>query len=147
LTGCLQKGDGRTFILTEINSPRTSVGTSGSSSSNAAVEREQMRAAAHAYRLESDDDKNLEGLVGHQVRVRGTVAERADLPQARTGQAGAEQRPADQAGASDARKNEPRSETSRMDRETKIDESDLAKIAVASIEGVADACGSGNSKR
>src|SRR4051812_33090002 len=44
ITGCLQKGDGGTFIVTAINSPRVSVGTSGSGASATAVEREQVRA-------------------------------------------------------------------------------------------------------
>jgi len=145
LTGCLQKGDGRTFILTEINSPRTSVGTTGSSSSTGAVEREQMRAAAHAYRLQSDDQKNLDSLVGHQVRVQGTVIERSDLPEGQTSESGRQQAQTSPGGGNDARRNNPPSDT-RIDRQTKLDEGDLAKIAVASIEGVADACGNGSRK-
>src|SRR3954465_10978263 len=75
LTGCLQKGDGRSdYILTEVNEPRTSVGTSGSAtaSGNDRVAQEQMRAAEHAYKLAGDRD-TLEPLVGKQVRVNGTM--------------------------------------------------------------------------
>lgn len=129
LTGCLQKGDGRSdYILTEVNSPRTSVGTSGttgsakdrgaggSAPSGDAVGPEQMRAAAHAYRLNGDRD-SLEPLVGRQVRVSGTMAKASDL--------------------------NAHDDNGRMkDRDrTKIDEGDLAKIDVASVDSVADNCG------
>jgi hypothetical protein len=139
LTGCLQKGDGRTFILTEINSPQTSVGTSGSTASGAAVEREQMRAASHAYRL-TGDDNSLDSLVGHQVRVRGTMVERADLP-TQTGSA--------KAGAESARTDTARPDAAgrTSHQPPKIDEDDLAKVAVASIDSIADACGGGARKR
>src|SRR6185503_7470129 len=51
LTGCLQK-DGPTFIVTRINEPsQKNVGTSGDGS---AVEHEQRRAAANAYRVEPE---------------------------------------------------------------------------------------------
>src|SRR5262245_53419455 len=50
VTGCLQQGSGRTYILTRLNEPaQKEVGTSGSP---AAVEREQLRAAANAYRID-----------------------------------------------------------------------------------------------
>jgi len=141
LTGCLQKGDGRSFILTEINRPRASVGTSGSDSTGAAVEREQLRAAAHAYRLNSDDDKNLESLVGHQVRVSGTVAERADLP----AKAGTDTARSDRAAndrTTDKRASGDRNAAaSGSNDRAKIDEGDLASIKVATIDSVADACG------
>src|SRR5262249_60653493 len=75
LTGCLQKGDGRSdYILTELNKPRTGVGTSGSTkpSSGDTVGQEQMRAASHAYKLDGDRD-TLEPMVGKEVRVSGTI--------------------------------------------------------------------------
>src|SRR4051812_11426940 len=84
LVGCLQKGDGRSdYILTEVNSTRTMVGTSGTTERPSAggqsdrstadvVGQEQMRAAAHAYRL-SGDRSALEPLVGKQVRVSGSM--------------------------------------------------------------------------
>ena len=141
VTGCLQKGDGRAFILTEINRPRASVGTSGSDASGAAVEREQLRAAAHAYRLKSDDDKNLDALVGHQVRVSGTVDEKADLP----AQAGADSARSDRAASdrtTDKRASGDRTAAaSGSSDRTKIDEGDLASLKVATIDSVADACG------
>jgi len=129
LTGCLQKGDGRSdYILTEVNSPRTSVGTSGttgsakdrgaagSAPSGDAVGPEQMRAAAHAYRLNGDRDR-LEPLVGKQVRVSGTMAK-----------------------ASDLNAHDDNGKMKDRDR-AKIDEGDLAKIDVASVDSVADNCG------
>jgi hypothetical protein len=147
LTGCLQKGDGRAFILTEINSSQLSVGTSGSSPSTGTVEGEQVRAAAHAYRLQTDDDKALEALVGHQVRVYGTLTERADLPRGQVAP-GAEPTNTNHPGSASAREDTGRSTASGNDRPTtKIEEGDLARIAVASIDRVADACGTARSTR
>src|SRR4051812_6416141 len=56
LTGCLQKDSGLTtgYILTQVNEPTQSVGTSGSapagsgSSSSSVVQEQQMRQAKHA---------------------------------------------------------------------------------------------------
>jgi hypothetical protein len=125
LTGCLQKGDGRSdYILTEVNSTRTAVGTSGSAGSSTsegatkpdAVGQEQMRAASHAYHLHGDRD-NLEPLVGKQVRVSGTMTQKSDL--------------------------NAHDESGKMkDRDrSKIDEDDLAQVDVASVDSVADNCG------
>jgi hypothetical protein len=123
LTGCLQKGDGRSdYILTEINQPRTSVGTSGSASAagSDAVGQEQMRAAEHAYKLSADND-TLEPLVGKQVRVSGTVERRSQL-------------------------NEHNDNGTMKDRDrTKIDAGDLASVHVASIDSIADSCGAKSS--
>ena len=124
LTGCLQKGDGRSdYILTEVNSTRQTVGTTGSSGSAAegksspdVVGQEQMRAATHAYRLNGERD-SLEPLVGKQVRVSGTMTRQSDLN-----------------AHDDAGKLKDR------DR-TKIDEGDLARIDVASVDSVAENCG------
>jgi hypothetical protein len=123
ITGCLQKGDGRSdYILTELNTTRGAVGTSGSSSTtdrNGAADKvgqEQMRAAAHAYRLEGDRD-SLEPLVGKQVRVSGTMAKSSDL------------NAHDEAGKLKDR-----------DR-TKLDEGDLARIDVAKVDSIAGSCG------
>src|SRR5687767_4693248 len=57
LTGCLQRGSGlNNYILTQVNSPSdTPVATSGKDSSGAAVQREQMREAKHAYVLDGDE--------------------------------------------------------------------------------------------
>jgi hypothetical protein len=78
LTGCLQKDDGisTTYILTQVNEPTHSVGTSGSSAT-ANVDQERMREAKHAYRLSGDDDQ-LKQLVGKQVKVEGVIAENSD---------------------------------------------------------------------
>jgi len=126
LTGCLQKGDGRSdYILTEVNTTRTTVGTSGavpSGSGSDPVGREQMRSASHAYRLNGERD-TLEPLVGKQVRVSGTVTQRSDLN--------------DHTAAGT---------TKEKDR-TKIDEDDLAKVDVTSIDSVADTCGGTSSRK
>jgi len=114
ITGCLQKGDGRSdYILTEMNTTQTTVGTTGAApggSTADAVGKEQTRAAAHAYKLNGEHDA-LEPLVGKQVRVSGMLAARSDLAKDKD-----------------------------VDR-TKIDESDLAKIDVSSIDSVSDNCG------
>jgi len=82
LTGCLQKDGGisTTYILTQVNEPTQSVGTSGSSAS-ANVDQERMREAKHAYRLSGDDDR-LKELVGKQVKVEGVIAENSDFKKA-----------------------------------------------------------------
>jgi len=90
VAGCLQKGDGSGFILTRINEPNQSVGTAGANDTSASrpgadagtVEREQLRSAAGAYRVESPDGVNLADLVGREVRVVGTINENMDLPRA-----------------------------------------------------------------
>ena len=106
-----------TYILTQVNEPTKSVGTSGSSDANA-VQREQIREAKHAYRLEGDDDQ-LKDLVGKQVRVEGVIAENSDLHKAQQ----------------DANKRDAGSGAD-------IDPGDLAKVDVKSIATVADACSS-----
>jgi len=80
LTGCLQKDGGisTTYILTQVNEPTQSVGTSGSAAN---VDQERMREAKHAYRLSGDDDQ-LKELVGKQVKVEGVVAENSDFKKA-----------------------------------------------------------------
>jgi hypothetical protein len=111
MTGCLQRGDGiNNFVLTQVNRPSdTPVATTGDS---AAVQREQMREAKHAYELEGDKD-GWQDLVGKQVRVTGTIADNSDLP---------------------------RAEAERRDSLT-IDANDLAKVDVERVEKVADVCG------
>jgi hypothetical protein len=116
LTGCLQKDTGITtsYILTQVNEPTRSVGTSGSTADPAVVDQERMREAKHAYRLGGDNDE-LEKLVGKQVKVQGTVAENSDL----------NKKPADA------------DNNNRPD----VDTGDLAKVDVVTIAQVADACG------
>src|SRR5215203_1693731 len=61
VAGCLQKGDGSNFILTRINEPSQAVGTAGANDRSAGagspgtVEREQLRSAAGAYRIDPAD--------------------------------------------------------------------------------------------
>jgi len=115
----LQKGDGRSdYILTEINTPKESVGTSGAAGTSGAdtVAQERLQAAEHAYRLSGDHD-NLEPLVGKRVRVSGTLAQ-----------------------ASDLNAHDDNGKMKDRDR-AKIGESDLAKVDVASVDSVADTCG------
>jgi hypothetical protein len=93
VAGCLQKGDGSAFLLTRVNEPTRSVGTTGpagadsptAGANSAVVEREQMRSAAGAYRLDPKGDVKLDDLVGKEVRVVGTVTENMDLPRATAG--------------------------------------------------------------
>jgi hypothetical protein len=80
VTGCLQRGSGlNDFLLTQVNSPPdTPVATSGKDSSGAAVQREQLRQAKHAYTLDGDKDA-LRELIGKQVRVTGSIIDTVDL--------------------------------------------------------------------
>jgi hypothetical protein len=115
VAGCLQKGGARSYVLTRVNQPSDSVGTSGASDSSV-VRREQMRAAAGSYRIDPADNMALDALVGHEVRVTGTVTENADLP-----------RPSDQSG-------------SRGSSPEEIEQSDLTRVRAASVESVRDVC-------
>jgi hypothetical protein len=125
VAGCLQKGDGSAFILTRVNQPTQSVGTSGAvaAASGAAsgakdvVESEQMRSAAGAYRVDAMGDVKLDELVGKQVQVVGTIAQDMDLPRANAG---------------------------RNDR-PEIKEGDLTRIDATSVSMLADVCGGAES--
>lgn len=119
ITGCLQEGSGmNSFVLTQVNEPTRSVGTSGSSDTQpGVVAQEQMREAKHAYRLDGDNDQ-LGNLVGKKVKVEGTIADASDLKE---------------------RADENRT---RPDKPADIDTGDLAKVNVRSISAVADSCGS-----
>lgn len=121
LTGCLQRMKrGDTFILTRINTANNvgAVGTSGAPP----AERQQERAAWHAYRVSGEED-NLKGLVGKQVRVVGTLEELSDLKKER-GAAG------QQGGRTP---------------DTDIDADELAEVKLTSISLVSDVCGEGRS--
>ena len=125
LAGCLQKGDGSDYILTQASMPSDSVGTSGTSSGSASdpnkpssVGEEQLGAAARSYRLSGADDQ-MRDLVGHQVRVQGKIADTSDLSHDKAGTA---DKPAD------------------------IDEGDLAKVEVATVESTAASCGAAPNK-
>ena len=125
LTGCLQKGDlGTEYILTEVNHSRTSVGTSGTQPPppGDAVGKEQMREAARSYRLSGDKDV-LEPLVGREVRVNGTEEKRSRL-------------------------NEHNDDGTLKQRDrTKIDDDDLARVHVVSIDQVSPDCGAPSGAR
>jgi hypothetical protein len=136
LTGCLQKADG-SFVLTQINRPEPNAVPTDKERDGSIVDREQLHAAQHAYRLSADKDDDLKKLVGKQVKVHGTVMEKSDLI------AGDERRGNDlMVGTSGSQdKNHE-----RKDR-PKIDAGDLARVDVASIEKVAEGCGNQVSKR
>jgi hypothetical protein len=122
LTGCLQEGKRGTYILTRLNEPaQRGVGTSGD---GIAVEREQLREAANAYRVEAKNQVDMEEMLGKQVRVTGVVSKGADLPSQPTATNG----------------------TGRDDTREKIDQGDLAKIDADSVTVVADNCGGRNDK-
>jgi len=132
LTGCLQKADG-SFVLTEISRPSPNAAPTEKKGDNSVVEREQLHAAQHAYRLSADKDDDLEKLVGRQVRVHGTVVEKSDLV------AGDERRGNDlTVGTSGSQ--DKNHESDRKSR-AKIDAGDLARVDVESIDKVAEGCG------
>jgi hypothetical protein len=143
VTGCLQQGDGHTYILTRLNEPaQKSVGTSGTP---AAVEREQLREAANAYRIDPSGDVKLDDMVGKQIRVSGTLAERADLPKPEASASTNENRDqrATTGSVDDNANKRARANTDRAD----IKEGDLAKIDATSVSVVNEACGPGAAKR
>jgi hypothetical protein len=132
VTGCLQKGPTE-FIVTEINSPAgPPVGTSGSRSRNGQVARDHIREAAHAYTLGGDHGL-LSPLLGRQVRIVGTLAEDGKLhaPGARV------ETPRWRSGADPAIGT---TGVTASERET-LNEEDLMKLEVVSIEQVASSCG------
>jgi hypothetical protein len=120
VTGCLQEGNGigRDYILTEHIST-SPVGTNGAAN-GAKVEREETKAAEHSYRLSGESD-HLKKLVGHQVRITGTLADKANIAKDTPGTSGAKD-----ANASDRKE---------------IKEGDLAKIDVKSVDDVSANCG------
>lgn len=132
LSGCLQKGPGMSeYILTQVNRENGPVATSGSAASDR-VERAEINAAEHSYRLEGDKDQ-LKDLVGKQVRVSGTVVERSDL----------DKKVADARDHNDKAAATSGSNANDNDRDrVKVDDDDLAKVSVSSIDKISDACGS-----
>jgi len=115
VTGCLQR-DGGTYIVTRLNEPsEKGVGTTGS---GAAVEHEQLREAANAYRVDPKQDTDLDKMIGKKVSVNGTLEDKANLPQASgtSGQSSANDRP-------------------------DIGRTDLAKISADNVSVVSDNCG------
>jgi len=117
LTGCLMRGDGHNdFILTKANQPAP-VGTSGAAGEAGTVERKQLESASRSYRLSGESDE-LDKLVGHQIRVSGTLADKGDLnaPDKTSGTSGG------------------------VNKDREISASDLAKVDVKSVESIADSC-------
>ena len=134
LTGCLQKGSGmNNFILTQVNTAPHTVGTTGATSTSEAtpsagsdtVGREQSHAAAQSYRVDGDNS-TLNDLVGKQVRVMGRVTDRGDLNKT------------DQ-------NREERGTYGKADRD--INQSDLARVSVDSIDKVSDSCSSAGNRQ
>jgi hypothetical protein len=138
VTGCLQQGSGRTYILTRLNEPsQKSVGTSGSP---AAVEREQLRSAANAYRIDPQGDVKLDDMIGKQIRVSGMLADRADLPKPEAGGTtvgSRDDRATTGSAANDRTRTRDRANSNRAD----ISQGDLAKIDATSVTVIGDACG------
>jgi len=121
VTGCLQQGDRNTYVVTRLNEPAQK--NAGSSGNGAAVEQEQLRAAANAYRIEPTGKLALETMVGKQVRVSGTLDEIADLP------------PASGSGSNSS------GSTGSNNRKESIDTGNLAKLNATSVSVVAESCG------
>jgi len=132
LTGCVQKADG-SFVLTQINRPEPNAAPTDKKGDGTVVEREQLHAAQHAYRLSADKDDDLEKLVGMQVKVRGTVTEKSDLI------ASDEHRGNDLTVGTSGKQD--KSHGSERNSRAKIDTGDLARVDVASIEKVSAGCG------
>jgi hypothetical protein len=115
VTGYLQEstGIGGDYILTE--QIRTSpVGTSGGGGASNKVAQEDTKSAERSYRLSGPSD-DFKKLIGHQVRVSGTLVARSDLNAA------------------------PNSGSNVNADEIK--ERDLAKIDVTSADDVSNDCG------
>jgi len=119
LTGCLQKGDGHSdYILTELSEP-----TPGRATGSDKVEREQVNAAQHSFRLNAGknvDDKDWDKLVGKKVKVDGTMTERSQV--ATSGSKDSNDRP-------------------------KIHEGDLAQVDVNAISQAGASCGGANPRK
>jgi hypothetical protein len=135
LDGCLQKGTGGTYLLTRINEPaHKNVGSTGSGS---AVEQEQLWLARNEYRIDPAHDVKVDDLVGKQVRVSGTLVDRADLPSAQQ----QKERDARDASNNSRDVNRPAA-TTGSDKGADVSQSDLAKIDATAVSMVAESCGS-----
>lgn len=131
LTGCLQRGDGEFILTTADMAAGEPAATSG-----AAVQKQQMQAAAKAYRLSGEDD-TLEPHIGSRIRVTGTLEEASELQAEHR----AEAREPGATGTTGARTGERREPLD-------IDVDELAEVHVTSVEKVAGACGQqGNANR
>lgn len=123
VTGCLQHTGSvvKAYVLTTVNSPATSVGTSGVTGDATAVAREQRRQAWHAYRVTAKG-QDLERYVGQQIQVTGTLEDTADLKTQRV---------------SGAKPQGVRGTVSPNE----LDLGDLGRIEATSVETLAQACG------
>jgi hypothetical protein len=120
LTGCLMRGDGHNdFVLTKANQP---VGTSGEAAGAGSIPERTREAAERSYRLDGDNDQ-LNALIGHRVRVSGTIKDHGDLN-----------------ASSDTSASNARGTSGEAGKNQEISESDLAKVDVKSIDSVADSC-------
>jgi hypothetical protein len=116
VTGCLQKGNRNTYIVTALNRP-----AHPDSSNPQVVAQEKQAAAREAYRLTSGQTDDLKKLVGKRVHVEGTLKKAADAEVTSSAPAGA------------AASHE-------------IKQKDLAEVDVSSVQKVANTCGSGSSR-
>jgi hypothetical protein len=116
VTGCLQKGNRNTYIVTALNRP-----AHPDSSNPQVVAQEKQAAAREAYRLTSGQTDDLKKLVGKRVHVEGTLKKAAD----------AEVTSGASAGTTASRE---------------IKQKDLAEVNVSSVQKVANTCGSSSSK-
>jgi hypothetical protein len=72
VTGCLQKGNRNTYIVTGLNRP-----AHPDSSNPQVVAQEKQAAAREAYRLTSGQTDDLKKLLGKRVHVEGTLKKAA----------------------------------------------------------------------
>jgi hypothetical protein len=130
--GCLQEQGSaltRTYVLTRVTKPE-SVGTSGSENRGTA-QRDQLTAAENSYRIDAPRDVKLDELVGKQVSVKGTIAERSDLASS--------DRDANAKGTAGVANDQ----NDRRD----INVGDLAEIRASSVTKIADQCNGGGAAR
>jgi hypothetical protein len=124
LDGCLQKGTAGTYLLTRLNEPaHKDVGSSGPAR---AVEQEQLWLARNEYRIDPQHDVKVDDLVGKQVHVTGTLADRADLPTSRE--------------QADHDREHPTATTGGA-KGADIKQGDLAKIDATAVTMLAESCG------
>lgn len=131
VTGCLQKQDralNDRYILTQLEQPAQKPETAGGTAS---VNSEHLREAMYSYEL-TGKDKDLDKMVGHQVRVTGEVTEGSTLANSPAARA------TDPSNTADADKRE---EVQRGPADRDIKASDLAEIKVRQVEQLAQVCG------
>jgi hypothetical protein len=116
-----------------VNEPAAAVGTSGNlTATGSSIEREQLRYASETYRLDPKGDVQLRGMLGHQVRVTGTITEKARVPNG--------SRDEGDVGTNQSLRTRTQEET-RDHPGLHLDANDLAKLDVTSASAVSDSCG------